>query len=140
VPFGIGFEAQARRVDRAFLTDAGEHVLQGTPVGGVVEHPARGDEGNSHPRGEIGERGDAGAIVTAIRVPRREIKPGVKRCFDALQLVLEILRSIPLTRRPRRKVEVATLSPKGRGVRIRGAASIPPLPWGERASCRDARA
>ena len=56
VPLGIGLQAQARVVDRAFLADAGEHVLQGTAMGRVIEHAAGGDEGNTDARGKIGER------------------------------------------------------------------------------------
>ena len=74
VPLGIGFEAQARVVDRAFLADAGEHVLQRAAMRRVIEHATGGDEGNADARGEIGERGDAGAIVAAIRMPRREVE------------------------------------------------------------------
>ena len=40
----------------------------------VIEHAAGGDEGNADARGEIGERCDAGAIVAAIRMPRREVE------------------------------------------------------------------
>ena len=56
VPLGIGLQAQARVVDRAFLADAGEHVLQGAAMGRVIEHAAGGDEGNTDARGKIGER------------------------------------------------------------------------------------
>ena len=74
VPLGIGLEAEARVVDRAFLADAGEHVLQGAAMRRVIEHGIGGDEGYADARGEIGERCDAGAIVAAIRMPRREIE------------------------------------------------------------------
>ena len=56
MPLGIGFELEPRLMDGAFLADAGEHVLQGTPVGGVIEHRIGGDEGSAGARGEIGER------------------------------------------------------------------------------------
>ena len=45
VPLGIGLEAEARFGNRAFLADAGEHVLQRAAVRGVVEHGIGGDEG-----------------------------------------------------------------------------------------------
>ena len=74
VALGIGFKLEPCFGNRAFLADAGEHVLQGTPVGGVIEHRIGGDERDAGARGEIGERCDAGAIVAAITVPRREIE------------------------------------------------------------------
>ena len=79
MPLGIGFEAQARVIDRAFFADAGEHVLQGAAMGRVIKHATGGDEGNTDARGEIGERGDAGTIVAAISVPRREIESATQR-------------------------------------------------------------
>ena len=45
VPLGIGFELQPCVMDGAFLADAGEHVLQGPAMGGVIEHRIGGDEG-----------------------------------------------------------------------------------------------
>ena len=45
MPLGIGFELQPCVMDRAFLADAGEHVLQGPAMGGVIEHGIGGDEG-----------------------------------------------------------------------------------------------
>ena len=48
VPLGIGFEFQPSVMDRAFLADAGEHVLQRPAVGGVIEHGTGGDEGKAH--------------------------------------------------------------------------------------------
>ena len=73
MPFGIGFETEAGFRDRAFLADAGEHVLEGTAVGRVIEHPAGGDEGICARR-ETCQRFDAGAIVAAIGMPRGEIE------------------------------------------------------------------
>ena len=89
---GIGFEAKARVVDRAFLADAGEHVLKGTAMGRVIEHATGGNQGNADARGEIGERGDAGTIVAAISVPRREVEGRLRaeRCFDAAKLCFEL--------------------------------------------------
>ena len=54
-------------------------------MGRVIEHATGGDEGNADARGEIGERGDAGTIVAAIRVPRREIerRSAPERLLDA---------------------------------------------------------
>ena len=102
MPLGIGLQAQARVVDRAFLADAGEHVLQGTAMGRVIEHAAGGDEGNTDARGKIGERGDAGAIVAAISVPRREVERVPRpSLFDAAKVLLEIVRggvSLPAER------------------------------------------
>ena len=56
MPLGIGFELEPGFGNRAFLADAGEHVLQGAPVGRVIEHRIGGDEGNASARGELGER------------------------------------------------------------------------------------
>ena len=78
MPLGIRFQAQPRFVDRAFLADAGQHVLQGTAMRRVIEHATGSDEGNADARGEIGERCDAGAIVAAIRMPRREVEGSVE--------------------------------------------------------------
>ena len=71
---GIGLEARAGLGDRAFLADAGEHVLQGAAVGGVIEHVVGGDERDARAPAEFDECCDAGAIVAAIRVPCREIE------------------------------------------------------------------
>ena len=74
VPLGIGFELQACVMDGAFLADAGEHVLQGPAMGGVIEHCAGGDEGSAHARRELRKRFDAGAIIAAIRHAARRDK------------------------------------------------------------------
>ena len=46
MPLSIGLKMEARVVDRAFLAHAGEHVLERPPVGRVIEHGVRGDEGD----------------------------------------------------------------------------------------------
>ena len=55
MPLRIGFEAEARFGNRAFLADAGEHVLQGAPVRGVIEHRIGGDQGGAGALREIGQ-------------------------------------------------------------------------------------
>ena len=75
VPLGIGFEFQPSVMDRAFLADAGEHVLQRPAVGGVIEHGTGGDEGKAHACRQLRKRGDAGSIVAAIDMSRGEIEP-----------------------------------------------------------------
>jgi hypothetical protein len=101
VPLGIGLEFQPRLVDRAFLADAGEHVLQGAAVGRVIEHGAGGDEGKTHACRQLRQGLDAGAIIAAIRVTGGEVEArlGPKRLLDAPQITFEI--SLPLTRRAR---------------------------------------
>ena len=74
MPLGIGFELQPCVMDRAFLADAGEHVLQGPAVGGVIEHGVGGDEGKAHARRQLRQRCDAGAVVAAIRVTGGEVE------------------------------------------------------------------
>ena len=80
MPLGIGFETEAGFVDRAFLADAGEHVLQRAAVGGVIEHAARGDEGDIRARRKLRQGFDAGAIVAAIRMPCGEIEGSRGAC------------------------------------------------------------
>ena len=47
MPLRIGFKFEPCLVDGAFLADAGEHVLQGAPMRGVIEHGVGGDEGRA---------------------------------------------------------------------------------------------
>ena len=75
MPLGIGFELQPSVMDRAFLADAGEHVLQGPAMGCVIEHGVGGDEGKAHACCQLRQRLDAGAVVAAIRMLRGEIEP-----------------------------------------------------------------
>ena len=90
VPLGIGFELQPCVMDGAFLADAGEHVLQGPAMGGVIEHRIGGDEGYAGARRQLRKRGDAGAIVAAIRVTGGEIEPRLaERLLDATELRFE---------------------------------------------------
>jgi hypothetical protein len=74
VPLGIGFEPEPCIMDRAFLADAGEYVLQGPAVGGVIEHGVGGDEGKVRALRQLRQGLDTGAIVAAIRMPRGEIE------------------------------------------------------------------
>ena len=90
VPLGIGLELQPSVMDRAFLADAGEHVLQGAAVACVIEHGAGGDEGKANARRQLRKRFDAGAVVAAIRVTGGEVKPcGAQRLLDAAELGFE---------------------------------------------------
>ena len=91
MPLGIGFEAEARVRDRAFLTNASEHVLKGAAVGRVIEHAPRGDEGRSCARRKPSQRRDAGAVAAAIRMLCCEIEGRArrKRLFEAAELVFE---------------------------------------------------
>jgi hypothetical protein len=99
MPLGIGFELQSCLVDRAFLADTGEHVLQGAAVGGVIEHGAGGDEGKANARCELRQGFDAGAVIAAKGMTGGEVEPSAERLLDAPQITFEI--SLPLTRRPR---------------------------------------
>ena len=53
VPLGVGFEPQARLVDRAFLADAGQHVLQRAAVRRVIEHIVGRDDRRAEPFAEF---------------------------------------------------------------------------------------
>src|SRR5437763_16765024 len=44
IPLSIGCKAPACPVDGQVLADAGEHVLQSSPLGMVIEHVIDGDE------------------------------------------------------------------------------------------------
>ena len=93
MPLGIGFEAAARR--RAMVHFSRMQVstsCKRPALGRVIEHVVGGDEGNAGARRRVGERGDAGAIVAAIGVPRREIEArcAAQRLFDAAELRFEI--------------------------------------------------
>ena len=85
MPLGIGLEAEAGIGNGAFLADAGEHVLKGAAVGGVIEHRIGGDEGDTRAPAEFGQSGDAGAIVAPVGMPRREIEGSAlaERFIDA---------------------------------------------------------
>ncbi len=75
MPLGIGFEAEAGLGNGAFLADAGEHVLKGAAVRGVIERGVGGNEWKPRALAEFGECRDAGTIVATIGMPRREIEP-----------------------------------------------------------------
>ncbi len=97
MPLGIGFEREPRLGKSAFLADAGEHVLQRAPVRRVIEHRIGGDQGDASARGELGERGDAGPVVAAIGMTRREIEVSerTKCLLDESQLIFEISFVMP---------------------------------------------
>jgi hypothetical protein len=42
MPLGVGFQPKAGLLDRAVLAHAGDHVLQRTTLGGVIEHVVGG--------------------------------------------------------------------------------------------------
>ena len=76
---GIGREPQPRLLDRHLLPDAGEHVLQGPPLGGVVEHVLHRHDGRSGRATEGIEPGEPAAVVTPVAMGGREIdghRPG----------------------------------------------------------------
>src|SRR5665648_496693 len=118
-------------MNRAFLADAGEHVLQRPAVGRVIENRAGGNEGNVGACRDLCERCNAGAIVAAIRMLCCEIERRArwKRVFDAVELCFEIWHMSPLT---------PSLSPQGRGSRWR-CGRVSPLPIGERVRVRGKR-
>jgi hypothetical protein len=97
MPLGIGFEAEAGLGNGTFLADAGEHVLKGAAVRGVIEHRIGGDERCACAPAEFGECCDAGAIVAAIAMPRREIKGRffAERVLDAAKLDFEVSFVMP---------------------------------------------
>ena len=97
MPLGIGLEAEAGLGDGAFLADAGEHVLKGAAVGGVIEHRVGGDERDARAPAAFGQSGDVGAIVAPITMPRREIEGGPRaECLlDAAELFLAISFVMP---------------------------------------------
>ena len=63
---GIGLETPPRRGERHMLADRGHDVLQGAPLGRVIEHVAGGDERHARRAGERGEAGEAPRIVAAV--------------------------------------------------------------------------
>ena len=65
VAVGDALAAEAGVVDRAAVSDAGEHVLQDAAPGGVVEHVAGGDGGDVFRCGEVGELLQTGRVVGA---------------------------------------------------------------------------
>ena len=94
MPLGIGLELQPCVMDRAFLADAGENVLQGPAVACVIEHGAGGDEGKANARRQLRKRFDAGAVAAAIRMTGGEVeaRPEAKRFLDATKLGFKIAR------------------------------------------------
>ena len=96
------------------LADAGQHVLQRPALGDVVEHVAGRDQRRAAARGEPGQRLDAGGIVAAIAVLRREIA--------AWQAVAQLLqesressrRARPAAGRPRSGPRRAPAGPRAR--------------------------
>ena len=47
MPLGIGLQAEAGFLDRHTLADAGQDVLQRTPLRRVIEHVVGGDQGQA---------------------------------------------------------------------------------------------
>ena len=66
--FGIGGQAIARFSDRAALANAGQHILEGAPLGQVVEHIVGGDEWQPGRFTESGEAGETPRIIAAVEV------------------------------------------------------------------------
>ena len=97
VPLGIGFEAKTSLGYGAFLANRSEHVLKVSPVGCVIEHAIGGYDGNSSLFPKFGKRGDAGSIISEIRMPRRKIEPRARsKChLGAPELVFEPLIVMP---------------------------------------------
>jgi hypothetical protein len=68
VALGVRLEPEAGGGDRGPLAHAGEHVGERAAVGGVIEDVAGGDERRSAAAGQLGERGEARAVVAATAV------------------------------------------------------------------------
>ena len=70
---GIGGEAEAGFADRAACADAGQHILQRPPLGGVIEHVVGRDQRQPRHLGQRREAGEAARIVAAIEMMGGEI-------------------------------------------------------------------
>ena len=66
VPLRIGFEQPPGLVDRDVLADAGHDVLQGPPLGHVIEHVVHGDQRNEGCLGDRLETREPAVVVAAI--------------------------------------------------------------------------
>ncbi len=60
---GIGFEPVAGGVERDMLADAGDDVLQRTPLGHMIEHVVDGDERHARGAGDAGKTLQAAGVV-----------------------------------------------------------------------------
>jgi hypothetical protein len=64
----MGLEPEAGFGDRAFLADAGEHVLERPALRDVVERVVDRDYGCARVLAEFGEAADASRLVSAVAV------------------------------------------------------------------------
>ena len=91
MPLGIGFEAKPCVGKRAFLADAGEHVLKRAAHWAVIQHRAGGDERDARALGHPRETFDPRAVIAAIGVARGEVERRARRqrVLDAPELRFE---------------------------------------------------
>ncbi len=71
--FGIGGEAKPGLGDGAMLADRGQHILQGPPLGRVVEYVAGREQLEAGFVGDPREAGQPPRVVAAIEMVRGEI-------------------------------------------------------------------
>ncbi len=72
ISFGIGFQLLADRMNRRFLANAGEHILQRTPCGVMIQHLVGRQQRYAGRDGDAVKPGKAADIVAAIQQARRE--------------------------------------------------------------------
>ncbi|MHC2335834.1 hypothetical protein [Bradyrhizobium sp. USDA 4454] len=70
MPLGIGLEPAANGFDRGLFADAGQHVLQRTARGMVIEHLVGGKQRHTGIGGEIMQPRETTLVVAAIEQAR----------------------------------------------------------------------
>ena len=87
--FGIGFQALADGIDGGLLADAGQHILQGTPRGMVIQHLVGRQQRHAGRRGEAMKPRQTALVIAAIQQAR--CKPHAIGAA-ALQLIQNLKR------------------------------------------------
>ncbi len=94
---GVGVESQAGLLDRAGLADAGQHVLQGPPLGAVVEDVIGGDHRRAVGLGHGRQLRQPVQVARAVATGRRQPDVAPQGPGDGPQLILE--RGLEMVRR-----------------------------------------
>ena len=83
IPLGIGCKAPACPVDSQVLADAGEHVLQSSPLGMVIERIVDGDERHPSFCGNLRPLHQTRAVIATIEHCCRKPYPAWGSCTQS---------------------------------------------------------
>ena len=95
VALGVGLEAVAGVVNRAFLADAGEHVGQRLAIGVVIDDVVGGDERGAHLARERGQLAEPPALVAVVGEHGAEIGAARRGSGERAQALAENRRELP---------------------------------------------